>query len=315
MQYKISVIVPVYNGEKYIRECVDSILAQTFKDIEIVLVDDGSKDSSGALCDEYVSKYDNIQTIHQDNSGVTMARKKGVQIANGTWITFVDADDTLPEEAMSTLASRICENTDMIIGCVNKKDLDSNNNLEQCRHNIISGRLIPALWGKLIRKKIISDFIFDIPRDIRKGEDQLANIRLLFASDKMPVLIAKQVYNYRRNITSVSHLHKAGLAYEVLYNKYRILSVPVSEISKYMHDIISIRLNGLTGVAFSEPKSICDKSHPFLAQIMDDIRRTGYKMNLQEWLLLNIRSTWMYRVFSFMVMVKNFLRYRLGLDN
>ena len=76
--YKISVIIPVYGAEKYLRKCVDSILAQTFKDFEIILIDDGSPDKSGQICDEYSDKYENVVTIHQTNKGINKARQTGV---------------------------------------------------------------------------------------------------------------------------------------------------------------------------------------------------------------------------------------------
>lgn len=94
----ISIIVPVYNTEKYLRRCVDSIIAQTFTDWECLLIDDGSTDSSPMICDEY-AKYDNrIKVFHQDNRGVSVARNKGIQYAKGEWITFIDSDDYLLED-------------------------------------------------------------------------------------------------------------------------------------------------------------------------------------------------------------------------
>ncbi|MBP1535818.1 MAG: glycosyltransferase, partial [Ruminococcus sp.] len=80
---KYSFVIPVYNVEKYLNECVDSILSQTYKDYEIILVDDGSKDNSGKICDEYAAKYDFIKVIHQENMGLSMARNNGVDAAEG----------------------------------------------------------------------------------------------------------------------------------------------------------------------------------------------------------------------------------------
>ena len=91
----ISVIVPVYNVEKYIRQCLDSIVDQTYKDLEIILVDDGSKDSSGAICDEYAQKDERIKVIHKQNEGQSIARNVGLQNATGEFVGFVDSDDTI----------------------------------------------------------------------------------------------------------------------------------------------------------------------------------------------------------------------------
>lgn len=90
---KVSVIVPVYNTEKYLARCIDSILAQTFTDFELILVNDGSKDNSGKICDEYAAKDHRIVVIHKENGGVSSARNKGIDAAQGEWISFIDADD------------------------------------------------------------------------------------------------------------------------------------------------------------------------------------------------------------------------------
>lgn len=314
MKYIISVIIPVYNGEKYFRECVDSILAQTFKDFEIVMVDDGSKDASGVICDEYANKYDNIQTIHQENSGVTMARKKGIQVANGTWISFVDADDTLPHDAIQNLAQSISDETDIIMGNINEDTAKNVIDLEQCRQCMVKGKYLhPGILGKLIRKSLFNDYVTDIPREIFKGEDQLMNIRLLFETTKIPAFVKKNVYNYRRNMVSVSHTRKASVEYEAFYDKYRVSSIPVSELNKYMHEIISIRLNGLIGCALSDPATLCKKDYPYLQIIKNDISEYHYNLNTIEHLLLSFRFPWLYRILASFIMVKNSLKYRLRL--
>ena len=90
---KVSVIVPVYNAEKYLQECVDSILRQTLADLELILVDDGSTDTSPALCDRYAEQDLRVRVIHQANAGSSAARNRGIEVATGEWIAFVDSDD------------------------------------------------------------------------------------------------------------------------------------------------------------------------------------------------------------------------------
>jgi glycosyltransferase involved in cell wall biosynthesis len=90
---KISVVVPVYNVEKYLNQCIDSLLQQTLKDIEIILINDGSTDNSASICDSYGAKYDNVKVVHQENHGISIARNKGIDVARGTYIGFVDSDD------------------------------------------------------------------------------------------------------------------------------------------------------------------------------------------------------------------------------
>ena len=91
--YKVSVIVPVYNAEKYLKRCMDSLLAQTHKNIEILLVDDGSKDSSGKMCDEYDRNYLSVKTFHKENGGSSSARNAGIRMATGDYVAFCDSDD------------------------------------------------------------------------------------------------------------------------------------------------------------------------------------------------------------------------------
>ena len=110
---KISVIVPVYEVEEYLCECINSILAQTFVDFELILIDDGSLDSSGKICDEFAQKDNRIIVIHQENKGLSCARNTGIKTANGSFITFVDSDDlvanTYLEELYNNIVSYDCD--------------------------------------------------------------------------------------------------------------------------------------------------------------------------------------------------------------
>lgn len=104
---KISVIVPVYNVEKYLKRCIDSIVGQSYENLEIILIDDGSTDKSGCICDVYKEKYYNINVVHKENGGLSSARNKGLDLANGDYVVFVDSDDWLPKESISCLYSLI----------------------------------------------------------------------------------------------------------------------------------------------------------------------------------------------------------------
>lgn len=104
---KISVIVPVYKAENYLHRCVDSLLAQTFQDFEILLIDDGSPDRSGEICDEYAKKDKRVRVFHKENGGVSSARNLGLDNARGEWICFVDSDDWVEEEMFATICSFI----------------------------------------------------------------------------------------------------------------------------------------------------------------------------------------------------------------
>ena len=105
MGEKISVIVPVYNVEAYLERCVESILQQTYTHFELILINDGSTDSSGQICDHLASQYENIKVYHIENAGVSNARNMGIQLATGSWVTFIDSDDFVTQDYLATLAS------------------------------------------------------------------------------------------------------------------------------------------------------------------------------------------------------------------
>ena len=111
MNNKVSVIIPVYNVQDYLERCVDSIIKQTYKNIEIILIDDGSHDNSGKICDDYKKKYNNIIVIHKENEGQSIAREYGIKIAKGEYISFVDSDDFLNEKYYEKMI-RLLEKSD-----------------------------------------------------------------------------------------------------------------------------------------------------------------------------------------------------------
>lgn len=102
----VSCIIPVYNTEKYLRRCIESVLAQTFVDWEMLLIDDGSTDASGSICDEYAAKDERIRVFHKENGGISSARNLGLNYAQGEWIFFVDSDDSLPKTSLESLLAR-----------------------------------------------------------------------------------------------------------------------------------------------------------------------------------------------------------------
>lgn len=110
MSELISIIIPVYNIEKYIANCLESVVSQTYNNIEVIVIDDGSNDKTGEICDIYASKYRFIQVHHQQNSGVSVARNYGLNTYSGNWVFFLDGDDTLVSNALE-LAKKIADDT------------------------------------------------------------------------------------------------------------------------------------------------------------------------------------------------------------
>ena len=153
----ISVIVPVYKVEKYLRKCIDSIINQTYKNLEIILVDDGSPDNCGAICDEYTANDSRVKVIHKENGGLSSARNAGIDIASGDYIAFIDSDDYIDVNMIKTLYKKISDdNSDMAI-CnfsyvdENGKMIYEKNEYMPIKTEVISGRDI--LYNKLLEAK------------------------------------------------------------------------------------------------------------------------------------------------------------------
>ena len=123
----VSVIVPVYNSEKYLTECIESIMAQHYSNIEVILIDDGSTDNSGRIIDNYAQRYSQIRAIHTDNQGVSSARNCGIEMSSGDFITFIDADDWItPDYVEYLLQVLISTNSDFAISTKHFTNRDSN---------------------------------------------------------------------------------------------------------------------------------------------------------------------------------------------
>ena len=132
---KISIIVPVYNAEQYLRRCIDSILNQSFTDFELILIDDGSKDKSSDICDEYAAKDSRVRIFHKENGGVSSARNVGLDNSCGEWVAFVDADDEIEDGYLNIRKS--FENSDVI-----QKPYIIVNNNNETKINIQNSRLL-----------------------------------------------------------------------------------------------------------------------------------------------------------------------------
>ena len=184
---KVSIVIPVYNRKNFLTVCIKSLLAQSFEDFEICLVDDGSTDGTGLLCDELAEKDTRIRVLHVQNGGAAYARQKGVELATGEWVVFVDSDDTMPADALQRLFQATSEDTDIVVGFCRKKRLWGVNRLSPAcyRKLLIKGRYnISATCGKLFRRTLFDEYTLRTPREIVMGEDMLMNLRLAFASSK-----------------------------------------------------------------------------------------------------------------------------------
>lgn len=284
----IGVIVPVYKVEKYIAECIESILAQTYTNFRLILVDDGTPDYAGKICDEYAKKDPRIKVIHQENAGVTRARARGVEEADDCeFITFVDADDTVTPTMLDLFIEIIDDNADIAMGVMRKSnEKNSHNeiykdskwiNLEDFKTRVIFLR--GGIGGKFYRRCMFNNFIFDIPRDIAYGEDAIMNLRLAFNTDKDVRFINSDLYIYNQHEESCCSTFCFTEEYEERLIEMLFLSIPPDKHDEYSRLFIKRRLwawERRYNRSYQRPKWSNSKFH---LQLKSEIKREKFDID------------------------------------
>lgn len=242
----ISIIVPVYNCEKYLEQCIDSILNQTYKNLEIILVNDGSTDLSGEICDKYAQKDCRIRVFHQKNSGAQAARSFGIENASGVYIGFVDSDDWIEDDMYECLYKCIGESDLVTSGMwyhnrngVNKKVVDTfkpgkykidseyfcDNLIVFPKYNEYGqiGGVLNNLWSKLFKASVVKECYLAANIKITDGEDLLFTLIYILHCNEI-IITNECYYHYRYNEVSVSnstnmnYLAEMNRFYETLSN-------------------------------------------------------------------------------------------------
>lgn len=285
----IGVIVPVYKAEKYIAECIESILAQTYTKFRLILVDDGTPDNAGKICDEYAKKDSRITVIHQDNAGVTRARARGVEeCCDCEFITFVDADDTIVTQAFHTIHSYSRDNIDIVLAVFNKEHTpaqDIISNVEYRHWAVENIYFVGAPWSKLVRRSLFNDFVFDIPTWIKVHEDTIMNIRLAFNANNSIAICKKPIYNYRPNENGTMQTYRKDIKYEENLHEYIKASIPNEEYNIYIRDTIPYRLMQWRKFYKYQYRVNGMKSEKFYSELLKDIKRYKFKLALYEKIL------------------------------
>lgn len=207
----ISVIVPVYKVEKYLRRCVDSILAQTFTDFELLLVDDGSPDNSGKICDEYAALDPRVRVFHKPNGGVSSARNLGLDNARGEWIVFVDSDDWVGEEYLSNLFGAVKGGTEIVIayatiesfkGSVEEhypqQSVDLNDIYKLFEQNDLEWHTSP--WAKLFKRSLIDKLGLTFEENMSIGEDLIFLFKYLLGTNGKIESVNSSEYHYFNDV-------------------------------------------------------------------------------------------------------------------
>ena len=233
-----------------------------------------------------------IKVIHQENGGVMAARHAGAKAASGDWVCFVDSDDALPKDALQNLyaGTKAREIVEMVVGFrdgVKIKTFDAGYSLEDYRYDTIARRnLHVAVYGRLYRRKLFTDFMFDIPRNVLKGEDWLFNVRYAFAMQHKPVVVEECVYHY---IITSGGLHTSEETPESLinYDLLRLASIPQQCQQQYISAIMEARFILLLDWTFANLFSVRWQSNAFVTYLKEKIKEAGYTLTLQQKMLLS----------------------------
>lgn len=291
----ISVIVPVYNVEKYLNRCVDSIINQTYRDLEIILVDDGSPDNCGKICDEYAALDPRIKVIHKENGGLSDARNAGLDKATGEYIAFVDSDDWVEPETYNMMISAIQKSQSDIAIFGHRIAYEGMSPKTPCYCNDvildveslwdeIFGNLNNAAWNKLYKAKLIGEIRF--PMGIIHGEDLIFNLNYL-KKCKTGVINRSQMYNYFSRADSIT---KSG------FSKKKILEITAKDMAlEIVREVFPIQIKNAEKYCFrarmnvlrsiykaSEEGNYCDLIKEINTYINDNFKNVKQLIRFKE---------------------------------
>lgn len=321
----ISIIVPVYNTEKYLRQCIESLINQTYEDIEIILVNDGSRDNSGGICDEYAKSDNRIKVIHKENEGLSNARNTGVNVSIGKYIMFVDSDDWIDIETCKVVLNVAVEHScDLVFWSyvreygneskpkkVYSTDKDfvvfSQEEVKNKLHRRVAGLIgeelrnpehndsLSTVWGKLYSSKSVKDSKFEfVDTKIIGNEDALYNLYVL-GDVKKAVYVDKTLYHYRKN----NQASFTKLQSYTLYKKWKKLFMYIREyidnnnlghlFDDALDNRICLSVIGL-GIVITKSKEISLKQK--LSLISEILNEEEYKKAFKKLSLRNFTLKW-----------------------
>ena len=282
----ISIIVPVYNVEPYIHRCIDSILNQTFTNFELILVDDGSPDNCGKICDEYARKDNRVHVIHQENSGLSAARNAGIDWAfrnsDSEWLTFIDSDDWVHSKYLELLYNAIVE-TQCGISICGYEEIDgkcTNMNYEELKANTVSTEDFfckfnvnaTVAWGKLYKKTDFENIRYPVGK---LHEDEFTTYRILFSHSNLAV-IDQPLYYYYKNSSGIMNSAwspKRLCSIEAL-NKQVCFFKSKGYEKAYMFSIWHLTENIICHYKSISDSQTDDYSKKYLPAVKKELRRT-----------------------------------------
>ena len=273
---EVSVIVPIYRIEKYLPQCVESLLKQSFKDFELILVNDGSPDSCPEICDAYAEKDARVKVVHKKNGGLLSARKAGLDAATGKYIAFVDGDDWVDKYYLDVLFKMADANAADFVVTGHFREFDGKIETikpkvsgvfgeQEIQHKILpkaiyNGRfcehdVATYVWNKLFKRSLLNKVLYDVPNDIIMGEDAAITYAYLAICKKL-VISKIPVYYYRQRHDSIvksienpkMEYYRLGLLMNFLNTKLKSVLAPENlkvQITYYLYSQILVRSGGL----------------------------------------------------------------------
>lgn len=279
----VSIIVPIYNAEKYLQQCLDSIINQTYTDIEIILVDDGSADNSGVICDQYAALDKRIIVLHNSNHGVSYSRNYGIKNSTGEYILFIDSDDTVEPDYVKTLVQPmlvfnvdlvICNVNELLLGTGKSKNRELKQELKGDFKNdfyaLIEFLRVPCL--KLYKSDVIKMYSVEFPEDVNYAEDQLFNFQY-YRHVKHYKFIDLPLYNYIHQESSLSDLRnrRSKEAFEKYMYKLRNEKAFLEELKIRYRDII-FNDHSVTAIT----RFSCVNSYYSFKEYVDEVKSMVY---------------------------------------
>lgn len=286
----ISVIIPVYNTEEFLEKCLDSIVNQTYRDLQIILVDDGSTDKSGDICDVYSKKDGRIQVIHQKNKGLSGARNKGLLLAKGEYISFIDSDDYIELDTYLVVDQAIKDNLFPDLIFYREKSVDTRGKTVYIKGNTptgkiirtdrrfaekrIIGELINGVCDKVFRAEVIQGLSFEIGK--MYGEDYRFNLEMLKRIESV-VYIDQIKYSYVMNSESVTHKSFNTNSFDQVYFKDTVVEIVRDDFPAFLK--ISQKRAFLARLRMCRPiyREKLEKIYPEQLSVYDEFMHEHYK--------------------------------------
>ena len=329
---KISIIIPVFNVEKYLKRCVDSILEQKNNNFEIILVDDGSTDKSPEICDLYADQYSNVLVIHKVNSGPSDARNAGLDLATGEWVMFVDSDDYVRNDCFEKILRSLSNRVDLLIfgssffdetgQLIKQSTLDNSTFVlygEQQKLDFVIQQLLMCkvgweVWGKVFKRNLIEKYQLRFPKNIMIAEDQLFCVCYCMHSSLINI-IKDHLYCYtvrqnsimsdygkRNNISTISRLSKYGYDHCLTFEEECKIFIKEYPIINYqILDVEFRRLEKLYGYSRKDFRSIILSS-----------KHTDYLMDQFKGLIKNRKTLIKYFGMHKSMRIESDIRYYLN---